>query len=233
MSSPLSIPAPACYPPARRPPGIAVLTGASASPAESGVPTFRGSPDRAVGALQPEELAHAGRLPRNPNAWSGMYAWRPGAGAAAAPNLGHVALVEMERPDRRVTLITQNVDACTDGRQPSGAGTATATCFRQVARRGPAGGKLAGQRGDSAALPALWRRCCDRMWSGSGKCLAGGRTAGGGNNAPRPPRSSSAIGTLAWSIPPPSCHPPRSGPGRWWWKSIPSRLRSVPKSASV
>jgi NAD-dependent deacetylase len=87
---------------------VAVLTGAGVS-AESGIPTFRGNHGlwrqyRAEQLATPEAFAHDSKL-----VWE-WYDWRRGLIAAAQPNAGHRALVEIERRIPRFTLITQNVD---------------------------------------------------------------------------------------------------------------------------
>lgn len=86
---------------------VAVLTGAGIS-AESGIPTFRGA-----GGLwrnyRPEDLATSEAFLRDPKLVWEWYDWRRGLIAAAQPNAGHFAIVQLA--DRKhVTLITQNVD---------------------------------------------------------------------------------------------------------------------------
>jgi NAD-dependent deacetylase len=87
---------------------IAVLTGAGIS-AESGIPTFRGA-----GGLwrnfRPEDLATPEAFARDPQLVWEWYVWRRALIAAAQPNAGHRALVELERRVAAFTLITQNVD---------------------------------------------------------------------------------------------------------------------------
>jgi NAD-dependent deacetylase len=91
---------------------IAVLTGAGIS-AESGVPTFRGA-----GGLwkrfRAEELATPAAFARDPTLVWEWYDWRRSLIAAAQPNDGHRALVELERSAEQFTLITQNVDGLHD-----------------------------------------------------------------------------------------------------------------------
>ena len=87
---------------------VAVLTGAGIS-AESGVPTFRGAGGlwreyRAEDLATPEAFANDPRL-----VWE-WYDWRRQKIAAAKPNLGHYALVTLEKRVPDLTLITQNVD---------------------------------------------------------------------------------------------------------------------------
>jgi NAD-dependent deacetylase len=87
---------------------IVVLTGAGIS-AESGVPTFRAAGGlwrqfRAEDLATPEAFANDPRL-----VWE-WYEWRRQKIAPAAPNLGHFALVTLEKRAPELTLITQNVD---------------------------------------------------------------------------------------------------------------------------
>ena len=91
---------------------IAVLTGAGIS-AESGVPTFRG--DAGLWKqYKPEELATREAFLKDPGLVWEWYDWRRQAIANAAPNPGHLALVELERRKPHFTLITQNVDGLHD-----------------------------------------------------------------------------------------------------------------------
>ena len=87
---------------------IVVLTGAGIS-AESGVPTFRGA-----GGLwrdyRAEDLATPEAFARDPNLVWEWYDWRRQLIAPAKPNLGHYALVTLEKRAPELTLITQNVD---------------------------------------------------------------------------------------------------------------------------
>ncbi len=92
---------------------IAALTGAGVS-AESGVPTFRQAQTGLWAQFDPEELATAEAFQHNPKLVWEWYAWRRELVSKAYPNLGHIALADMEAqltgPGRRFTLITQNVD---------------------------------------------------------------------------------------------------------------------------
>src|SRR5271155_3296996 len=87
---------------------VAVLTGAGIS-AESGIPTFRG-PGGLWRNHRPEDLATPEAFARDSKLVWQWYDWRRGLIAAAQPNAGHRALVEIERRIPRFTLITQNVD---------------------------------------------------------------------------------------------------------------------------
>ena len=91
---------------------VAILTGAGIS-AESGVPTFRGT-----GGLwkdyKPEELATPEAFANDPRLVWEWYNWRRELIAKALPNIGHRALVELEKRKPRFTLITQNVDGLHD-----------------------------------------------------------------------------------------------------------------------
>ena len=89
-----------------------MLTGAGIS-AESGVPTFRG--DAGLWKQhKPEELATPEAFLKDPRLVWEWYDWRRQSIANAAPNPGHLALVELERRKPRFTLITQNVDGLHD-----------------------------------------------------------------------------------------------------------------------
>lgn len=88
---------------------IAVLTGAGVS-AESGVPTFRDAQTGLWAKYDLEELATPQAFQRSPRLVWEWYAWRRELVAAARPNPGHYALVEMENRAPNFTLITQNVD---------------------------------------------------------------------------------------------------------------------------
>ncbi|MDX1983582.1 MAG: Sir2 family NAD-dependent protein deacetylase, partial [Bryobacteraceae bacterium] len=87
---------------------VAVLTGAGIS-AESGIPTFRGA-----GGLwrtfRPEDLATPEAFANDPELVWEWYDWRRGLIAAASPNPGHLALVELQKCVGSFHLITQNVD---------------------------------------------------------------------------------------------------------------------------
>jgi len=74
---------------------ITVLTGAGIS-AESGVPTFRGN-DGLWQNKRFEELAHIDSFNRNPKEFWEFYAWRRDKLKDIKPNLGHFALVDIER----------------------------------------------------------------------------------------------------------------------------------------
>jgi NAD-dependent deacetylase len=87
---------------------VVVLTGAGMS-AESGIPTFRGTPDGIWSRFDPARLA-------TPQAWAmdrdlvwGWYLWRVGQVRKALPNAAHDALARWARR-RDVHVVTQNVD---------------------------------------------------------------------------------------------------------------------------
>lgn len=88
---------------------VAVLTGAGIS-AESGLKTFRDSPDGHWAQYRPEDLATTEAFVHDPKLVWGWYAMRRGKVAEASPNSGHDALVKMEQHIPDFTLITQNVD---------------------------------------------------------------------------------------------------------------------------
>jgi NAD-dependent deacetylase len=88
---------------------VAVLTGAGIS-AESGVPTFREAQTGLWAQYDPQELATPQAFQRNPKLVWQWYAWRRELVSHAAPNPGHLALVELAEILPNFTLITQNVD---------------------------------------------------------------------------------------------------------------------------
>ncbi|MCA9667871.1 MAG: RNA polymerase subunit sigma [Myxococcales bacterium] len=92
---------------------LVVMTGAGIS-AESGIPTFRGKDGYwTIGSAEyhPQEMATHAMFAREPEAVWSWYLYRRGVCRAAEPNVGHDAVVEMERAlGDRFCLITQNVD---------------------------------------------------------------------------------------------------------------------------
>jgi len=93
---------------AARPTTVA-LTGAGIS-AESGVRTFRDAQTGLWTRYRPEQLASPDAFERDPRLVWRWYQWRRRTIAAAEPNAGHRALVELEKALDSFTLITQNVD---------------------------------------------------------------------------------------------------------------------------
>jgi NAD-dependent deacetylase len=87
---------------------VVAFTGAGMS-AESGVPTFRGN-EGIWKKFRPEELANFDAFMRNPELVWEWYKARKQIIATIQPNLGHYALVEMEKYFKHVTIITQNID---------------------------------------------------------------------------------------------------------------------------
>ncbi|MCW5575364.1 MAG: NAD-dependent deacylase [Burkholderiales bacterium] len=88
---------------------VAVLTGAGIS-AESGVPTFRDAQTGLWARYRAEDLATPEAFARDPVLLWNWYLWRRRLVGEAAPNAGHLALVELERRVPAFTLVTQNVD---------------------------------------------------------------------------------------------------------------------------
>lgn len=93
----------------RRARRVAILTGAGIS-AESGVPTFRDAQTGMWARYDPQELATPQAFQRNPKLVWEWYAWRRELTGQAAPNPGHLALVELAGQTPHCQLITQNVD---------------------------------------------------------------------------------------------------------------------------
>ncbi len=88
---------------------LAALTGAGVSQ-ESGLRTFRDAQTGLWAQYKPEELASPEAFRRDPKLVWDWYAWRREAVKGVRPNLGHYALVEIEKRLPQFTLITQNVD---------------------------------------------------------------------------------------------------------------------------
>jgi len=87
---------------------LSVLTGAGIS-AESGVPTFRGK-DGLWNNYKAEDLATPTTFMNNPRLFWDFYSWRRKLLKDVKPNLGHYALVDLERLFSDFLIITQNVD---------------------------------------------------------------------------------------------------------------------------
>ena len=87
-----------------------VLPGYLRKSAESGVPTFREAQTGLWAQYDPEELATPQAFLCNPRLVWEWYAWRRELAAKAEPNLGHLALAQLEQQIPHFTLITQNVD---------------------------------------------------------------------------------------------------------------------------
>ncbi|MGD9576902.1 MAG: NAD-dependent deacetylase [Syntrophorhabdus sp.] len=87
---------------------LLVITGAGIS-AESGIPTFRGA-DGLWKNYRAEELATLDAFERDPATVWQWYDWRRGIIGKAEPNLGHLAIKELEDMFENFLLITQNVD---------------------------------------------------------------------------------------------------------------------------
>jgi NAD-dependent deacetylase len=92
---------------------VLALTGAGIS-AESGIPTFRGKEGFwVVGSrnYMPQEMATREMFERNPREVWRWYLYRFGICHRVEPNLGHRALVELDRGlGERYHLVTQNID---------------------------------------------------------------------------------------------------------------------------
>jgi NAD-dependent deacetylase len=88
---------------------VVALTGAGVS-AESGLATFRDAQTGLWARFDPRELATPSAFARNPKLVWDWYARRRERVAAAQPNAGHRALVELEGRVPEFLLVTQNVD---------------------------------------------------------------------------------------------------------------------------
>lgn len=86
-----------------------VLSGAGMS-AESGVPTFRDTPQSLWARFNPETLATAAAFERDPPLVWAWYQWRAHLVRQAQPNAGHVALARWARHRSGLRIVTQNVD---------------------------------------------------------------------------------------------------------------------------
>lgn len=87
---------------------VLVLSGAGIS-AESNIPTFRGK-----GGLwrsyNPASLATFAAFKKDPKLVWEFYEYRRRVVAEASPNPAHRALAELDGPDRKVFIVTQNID---------------------------------------------------------------------------------------------------------------------------
>lgn len=88
---------------------VVILTGAGTS-AESGVPTFRDAQTGLWAKYNPQDLATPQAFQTDPKLVWEWYAWRRELVNRAEPNVGHFALVDLEKRLSKLTLITQNVD---------------------------------------------------------------------------------------------------------------------------
>ncbi len=88
---------------------IVAMTGAGVS-AESDIPTFRDAMTGLWARFRPEDLATPEAFARNPKLVWDWYQWRRELVAAAKPNPGHHALVDMAALFPDFLLVTQNVD---------------------------------------------------------------------------------------------------------------------------
>ena len=89
---------------------IVVLTGAGIS-TDSGIPDFRGPQGVWTKNPKAEKSAHISEYLRDTEVRKQVWQARLASPAwTAAPNAGHLALVELERRGRLHTLVTQNID---------------------------------------------------------------------------------------------------------------------------
>ena len=88
---------------------VVVSSGAGMS-RESGIPTFRDALEGLWAQFDPQDLATEPAFRRDPTRVWSWYAWRRQHIAAAEPNPGHHAVVQLERLLPRLVVVTQNVD---------------------------------------------------------------------------------------------------------------------------
>lgn len=88
---------------------IVCLSGAGMS-VESGIPTYREKLTGLWARHNPQHLETAKAFRENPPLVWGWYLWRRQQVSKAQPNAAHLALCEMARSMRTVSIITQNVD---------------------------------------------------------------------------------------------------------------------------
>tara|TARA_R110000850_G_scaffold73049_1_gene160264 strand:- start:1365 stop:2105 length:741 start_codon:yes stop_codon:yes gene_type:complete len=86
-----------------------VLTGAGVSD-ESGIPTFRAPGSGLWSNFDPTEMATRAAFRRDPALIWGWYEWRRHQVMRASPNAAHLAIADLVRCGKRLTLVTQNVD---------------------------------------------------------------------------------------------------------------------------
>ncbi len=146
---------------------VVVLTGAGIS-AESGLPTFLGN-DGLWKEYKTEGLAFTDGFLEKPAVVWEWYEYRRSLYANARPNLGHLALVELEKFYPDFTLITQNSDGL-----HSAAGSENILELHGNIHRNhcQACGKVYPERSSPAAKflrVAAVGECCDRTSSGLGR----------------------------------------------------------------
>ena len=88
---------------------IMVFTGAGIS-AESGIPTFRDPLTGIWARYDPEKLETARAFREDAALIWGWYLWRRAQVARAMPNAAHLAIAQLARSSREITVITQNID---------------------------------------------------------------------------------------------------------------------------
>ncbi len=88
---------------------IVVFSGAGIS-VESGIPTYEDPLTGIWAQRDPRTLETAKAFRENPSLIWGWYLWRRRQVAKAEPNAAHLALRELATSERKVSVITQNVD---------------------------------------------------------------------------------------------------------------------------
>lgn len=89
---------------------VVVFTGAGIS-AESGVATFRDQETGVWSKFDPQDLASEPGFRRDPVLVQSWYQDRQRKLATVEPNLGHIAIAEIESMNSNFLLVTQNIDA--------------------------------------------------------------------------------------------------------------------------
>lgn len=88
---------------------LVFFTGAGIS-ADSGIPTYREKLSGVWSGYDPRDLETAKAYRKNPALVWGWYLWRRYRVTQALPNAAHLAIPRMANSQRKVSVITQNID---------------------------------------------------------------------------------------------------------------------------